>query len=354
LKLLLPKIGKEPWLAVNLSLFFPGIGQIYAGEYSKGMSSILIQIGLIAMAFWSIYDPQGSTVTAIFCGIFLVTFYLANLFDAYYCIDRTRKSKTRDPWYAVFLSRIMPGLGHLYLQKPFIAVFFLSISVIFGLLDDSISWLLIATPVIKAIALRHAYFCTPQSLAEARQKQQHPTIWLALLMLTIVVFGVIDNQLPDWLENKIERFIIPSSSMSPTLQINDRILVEKFDRFQPAPGDIVVFRVPEATKKFDLGTEADDVEFYIKRVIAIPGQSIAVNNGRVYVDRLPLNEPYLDESPSYEWETEIVPQGYYCVLGDNRNDSFDSHVWGFLPETDLVGKAYKIYWPPERIRALLD
>jgi signal peptidase I len=354
LKLLLPKIGRNPWLAVNLSLFFPGIGQIYAGHYSKGLSSILIQIGLIVIAFWSIYDPQGNTVTAIVCGIFLVTFYLANLFDTYHCIDRTKKSIVRDPWYAVFLSRIMPGLGHLYLQKPIIALFYMTIAVTFGLLDDSISWLLIVTPVIKAIALHHAYFSTPQSLAETRQKSPQASIWLALLTITIIFFGIVNNQLPFWLENKIERFIIPSSSMYPTLQIDDRILVEKSAKYRSKPGDIVVFKVPSAAKKFDLEIEADNIEFFVKRVIAIPGQTITVKNGKVYVDRMPINEPYIAESPKYQWPTEIVPEGYYCVLGDNRNNSFDSHVWGFLPAKNVVGQAYKIYWPPERIKALFN
>jgi len=83
----------------------------------------------------------------------------------------------------------------------------------------------------------------------------------------------------------------------------------------------------------------------IKRIIGVPGDEIRVADGRVKVNDVSLNEPYINAEPRYSGEWS-VPDGYLFVLGDNRNDSSDSHAWGLLPEQNVIGKAILIYWPP--------
>ena len=114
---------------------------------------------------------------------------------------------------------------------------------------------------------------------------------------------------------------IPSTSMLPTLKINDRLLIEKIGyRFtSPERGDIVVFSPTEALKEQGY----DDA--FIKRVIGLPGETIQVRGGVVTVDGQPLLENYLADEPNYDFGPVKVPEGHYLVLGDNRNNSYDSH-----------------------------
>lgn len=144
----------------------------------------------------------------------------------------------------------------------------------------------------------------------------------------------------------IEGRIIPSGSMLPTLQLQDRVMVSKFVyRFkEPQRGDIVVFEPPES-----LHSDQD----YIKRVIGLPGEKVEIKNGRVYINDKPLREPYLAEELNYEFGPVEVPDGNLLVLGDNRNHSFDSHLWNaWLTQDRLKGKAFMIYWPIEHIHLL--
>ena len=347
---------KEPWLAVNLSLFFPGIGQLYAGEFYKGSSFFLVQMGLIIISFWSIFSPRGNTVNALFGLTILIIVYIFNLFDAYYCLKNTQEPKSKknlhSPWYAFFLSRIFPGLGQLYLQKPISAAIFITVAIIFGLLDDNRPALLIIPPIITAISAHHAYFNFPKLNYDHRQKYYVSRSFLALMTGLILVLGVTNTCLPNWIEQRVEKFIIPSSSMLPTLQIEDRIFVNKSSNYQPQLGDIIVFTPTVQAQELDPDTAIATTNFFIKRVIGLPGQRIKVEDGIVYLNDFPLVEDYIQEIPNYYLPEQIIPSHSYFVLGDNRNNSFDSHVWGYLPETNIVGQAYKIYWPPQHIQAL--
>jgi signal peptidase I len=148
---------------------------------------------------------------------------------------------------------------------------------------------------------------------------------------------------------------IPSGSMLPTLQINDRLIVDKLSyRFNsPQRGDIVVFAPTEALERQNFH------DAFIKRVIGLPGDRVKVRGGRVYVNDQPLREDYIgkDEMPQYEWpankDAETVPPDSYLVLGDNRNNSYDSHYWGFVPRDKIIGRAVVRFWPPDRIGEIL-
>lgn len=141
-------------------------------------------------------------------------------------------------------------------------------------------------------------------------------------------------------------FFIPSGSMIPTLKVKDYILVNEFIyRFkEPKRGDVVVFKPPPQA-------QAGDKEF-IKRVIGLPGDTIAVENGKVYINGDPLDEPYVKHPPDYFLAPRKVPRNHLFVMGDNRPSSADSHVWGFVPRKNLIGKAMVIVLPITRARVL--
>jgi len=147
---------------------------------------------------------------------------------------------------------------------------------------------------------------------------------------------------------------IPSSSMEPTLEINDRLVVEKISYHlnPPQRGDIIVFWPPESLFEDE---EEKRKDAFIKRVIGIPGDTVEVSNGRVYVNDEPIEEDYIKAEPNYTWGPETVPPASYLVLGDNRNSSFDSHAWepdSFVPEENIIGKAVVRFWPPSRVGGL--
>jgi len=156
-----------------------------------------------------------------------------------------------------------------------------------------------------------------------------------------------------------QNFRVEGSSMEPGLHDGQYLLVnkaiymkvnlEKLSKYIPfidpgdkpqrflfrAPrrGDVIVFRFPR-----------DPSRDFIKRVIGVPGDSVEVVDGLVYVNALPLSEPYVNPA-KYDFARKVVPPGQYFVLGDNRNNSFDSHVWEFLPEENIIGQAMITYWP---------
>lgn len=143
---------------------------------------------------------------------------------------------------------------------------------------------------------------------------------------------------------------IPSDSMLPTLEQGDRLLVDKVSyRFDlPDTGEIVVFHPPERLQQ--QGYQADQA--FIKRVVALPGDRVQVVGGEVYRNGEVLDEPYITEPPRYRWGPAIVPPEHILVMGDNRNNSNDSHVWGFLPIDNVIGRARFRFWPPKRLGVL--
>lgn len=131
--------------------------------------------------------------------------------------------------------------------------------------------------------------------------------------------------------------------MQPNVQHGDRIVVNKvsYHLTEPDRGDVIVFHSPR-----DPNTDL------IKRVIGLPGETVEVKGGTVYIDGKALVEPYLNEHPKYEYPSQKIPAGEYFVLGDNRNNSADSHSGWLLPGENIIGKAWAIYWPVERFNPI--
>ncbi len=138
------------------------------------------------------------------------------------------------------------------------------------------------------------------------------------------------------------RVRVENVSMQPTLKPGEFLLVNRvaYTFGEPSIGDIVVFHAPGV----------GDMD-YIKRVVALPGDQVRITDGLVYVNNQPLYEPYIAEAPRYAGTWDVPPDQYF-VLGDNRNNSSDSHMWGFVPSDDIVGRALLIYWPLSEVTLL--
>ena len=161
-----------------------------------------------------------------------------------------------------------------------------------------------------------------------------------------------------------QNFRVEGSSMEPGLHDGQYLLVNKAIYFKinlqtlskyvpfidagdkpqrflirgPHRGDVVVFRFPR-----------DPQRDFIKRVIGVPGDVVEVINGNVYVNSVQLSETFTLNGTAYQFPRQTVPEGNYFVLGDNRNNSFDSHSWGFVPEENMIGQAMFSYWPMHQL-----
>lgn len=135
---------------------------------------------------------------------------------------------------------------------------------------------------------------------------------------------------------------VPTDSMHPTLQEGDRLIIEKvtFKMSGIQRGDIVVFTPPE---------RSDKKEDMVKRVIGLPGETLSIKSGTVYINGSALNEPYQPEKPRADFGPYKVPEGSYFVMGDNRNKSYDSRYWGPVYLSSVIGKTMVLYYPFDRI-----
>jgi signal peptidase I len=140
------------------------------------------------------------------------------------------------------------------------------------------------------------------------------------------------------LQFTVQNFIVVGASMQPNFQDGERVVISKlaYNFGEPERGDVIVFHPPN-----------NQDEDYIKRVIALPGEMVAVNDGVVYIDDQPLDEPYIKDLPAYALSEQRVPSNEYFVLGDNRNNSNDSHNGWTVPQQNIIGKVWLTIWPPE-------
>jgi signal peptidase I len=173
----------------------------------------------------------------------------------------------------------------------------------------------------------------------------------------------------------VKPYLIPSESMATTLSIGQRVLVDRvsYHLHDVRRGDVIVFHRPPLAERLAAGSADDSQngEVLIKRVIGLPGDTLALQSGRVLVDGVPLDEPYVRSVAGMPAPTEpgvvysedgaggwsltqpyTVPADSYFVMGDNRQDSFDSRYWGTVPKENVIGHAFFTYWPPARLGRL--
>lgn len=141
----------------------------------------------------------------------------------------------------------------------------------------------------------------------------------------------------------VASFKVYGSSMYPTILPGEYIMVSKVSYLfgQPQRGEVIVFHSPR-----------DPETDLIKRVIAVPGDTVEIKKGIVSIDGEALTEPYVSEKPRYDYNPQEIIAGQYFVLGDNRNNSSDSHGGWTVPRSNIVGKAWLTYWPPQQCKTV--
>lgn len=159
-------------------------------------------------------------------------------------------------------------------------------------------------------------------------------ILITVLIAVIVFLG---------LQFTIGTFKVYGTSMLPGILPDDYIIVSKIDYrlHKPERGDIIVLKSPR-------GENTD----LIKRIIALPGDTIEIRNGQIFVNNSLISEPYIKEAPTYKYPKQTLPENNYFVLGDNRNVSADSHLGWYALSDDIIGKAWVVYWPFGRVQVI--
>src|SRR3954468_2108082 len=195
---------------------------------------------------------------------------------------------------------------------------------------------------------------TPPAQPPAK-RQMNPVLELVLILAAALGLWYVTN---GWI---VKPYRIPSSSMEPTLQIGDRVLVSRFTYrlHDPRRGDIIVFHPPGQGDQAIAGATTEASVYFIKRIVGLPGETIEGRHGRVLICKAPnvdcraLNEPYLHQAAAAtDFGPVRIPQGRYFVMGDNRSISDDSRIWGTLPRSYIIGEAFATYWPIDRLGTL--
>ena len=154
---------------------------------------------------------------------------------------------------------------------------------------------------------------------------------LGTIILAIVIFFL--------LQNTVQSFVVQGPSMKDSFHNGDRLLVLKakvtnvFHELER--GDVAIFHPP-----------LNQREDYIKRIVGLPGDTVEIKKEAVYINGVKLDEPYVKEPPHYTLDPVKVPENHYFVLGDNRNNSSDSHNGWTVPSENIIGKAWLLIWPP--------
>ena len=155
---------------------------------------------------------------------------------------------------------------------------------------------------------------------------------LVILIIAIVIFF--------GLQFIVQDYIIEQYSMEPSFQEGQRVLVSKvvYKLREPERGDVIVFHPPPP--------HSPKANPFIKRIIGLPGDTVEIKKGSVYVNGSELDEPYIKEPPHYTFHQYKIPEDNYFVLGDNRNNANDSHTGWTVPHQNIIGKAWLSIWPP--------
>jgi signal peptidase I len=176
---------------------------------------------------------------------------------------------------------------------------------------------------------------------DKRTKKAQASEWLVLIAASLAVALVVQSLL-------LQSFYIPSESMVPTLQTNDRVLVNKlaYKLDDVDRGDIIVFKAPP-------GSAMPEVKHLIKRVVGLPGETIAGRNGSILINGNPLDEPYLPpDVRSRDFPPEKISSEEIYVLGDNRQNSRDSTFFHAIDQDQIIGRAFVKIWPLNDLRLL--
>jgi len=345
--------SQDPWKGVFLSFLISGLGQMYAGEKKRGILFLLLLWGwtLAGMGYFGwIFFSRTRVIhltDVVYFGCMLlswIVFELLMLIDAYRAINRANLRKKRlplppqikKPWLATLLSYLFPGIGQFYNGQIAKGLIFVAIEIFFLMVNNIYALTFIFCFIFEIYAMNDAFYASsrrndsPSSLFFQGTRRQIISLLGFFFFMALILS--IYNEI-------VQAYQIPSASMSPTLRVGDRILTTKYN-FSPEKthrGDVIVFKYPK-DRKTD----------YVKRVIGLPGEKISILNNKVFIDGKRLDEPYTASHNSERYGPYTVPQGSYFVMGDNRDVSLDSRVWGPVPVDLIEGLVYKICYPFSR------
>jgi len=338
--------NREPWLAVNLSYFFAGLGQIYAGRVLRGIVYFLSLIALTLLAIWKIFAPQGDIRYGVGFAGAAALLYLWNLIDAYITTKRGNdpgfqkdRKLTRDPWLAVFFNQVAPGLGHLYIQQTLLGLILVGIYAVLYAFQQLTVFLGFLAVMLSAGAVAHVYFQAPSR----REQSRKPIIFL---VIAILVYGVSTTAVPFYVESEVMRnFTTSSNHMAPAIYKGDRFFVRVLPSEKYQRGDVLVFELP-----------GDTTWIYLRRLIGLEGDRVEIReDSTVYVNGVPAFAPEHPAARSIPGgvyaqpgDPYTVPQEAFFFLADNADNSEDSRNYGAVSVSNVIGRAYKIYWPLSR------
>lgn len=357
--------ARSPWFAVNLSLLFPGLGQLRLGQRIRGGLWLLGSLGLLGAIFWCYLAPDGNAQWGAGLLGMGVMLWLFNLIDAHACAtggwkdpasfgllkshpasqslraaSKSPRTLTDDPWFGILLAQVIPGLGQLYRRQYGVAallfvLMFASLTLLAGQLG-----LILGVPALAAFSV-YQIAASVSSSGRAGDPKSWQRWGVEMALVVFLGRSLFFATVP-MVRQVVEPFSVPSESMFPTLMVGDRILVRKQHSYRPQSGDIVVFQDPTQTAE----------RFFVKRVVGVAGERIEVKGGKTLRNGQSINEDYINDLPRYVWDSGEILPGQVVVLGDNRNASFDSSHWGTLPVLKIVGRVYRISWPPEHARPI--
>ena len=257
--------------------------------------------------------------------------------------DPTGSEKLRRPGVALVLSLLTVGLGQLYSTRPGRAAFFYGAYLVLSILYVStpVAYSLAGSVVSAVVAVCFAVFHLSDAWRTAKRvgvvplrRYNRRSVYTLIVMANLVLAWV--------LPTPIEAYRIPTSGMQPALQVGDHIIADRhFSRAGLKRGDVVVFSHPTERKLF------------IKRVIGLPGETIETRGSEVLIDGRVMDDPwgvYRGSVPIGDVGPIFVPAGAYFVVGDHRNNSWDSRQWGCLPAKFIKAKPLYIYWARDRGR----
>jgi signal peptidase I len=267
----------------------------------------------------------------------------------------TAEKRTRNPFIAALLSWVAPGLGQIYNGKGTLGLVFFLVSIALPFLWGVSGWprhysglvaLVIAAIVFWLFLIVHAFVQARRIRETELKKYQTTAVYAFFIILSLSLTIIVPRRI--WRTSLgISPYKFATTSMMPTLQKDDFLMTDLKAYTDQAPrrGDLVVFEYPrDLTKSF------------IKRVIALEGETVEIRNKRVYIDGEPLQESYTVHQDTAIEDTRdnlgplTIPAGYCFVLGDNRDNSMDSRFWGALPLANVKGKALYIYWAKDKKR----
>ena len=291
--------------------------------------------------------PLAVLFAAVTIAAFLIGIYA--LFDAYRTAKKYNTQHNlipadikKKPWLAVFLSYILPGIGQFYNKQVLKGLAFIIGAIVLLLIDEVHYLFAVFSIPLYFFVVKDAFESaekingTNKKLLEQGSKSVRAFVIIMLLLHLLPFPEIIKAHL-------IKAYKFPSGSMIPSLLIGDHILIDKISKDFIKRGDIIVFKYPENPNKD-----------FIKRVVGMGGDTIQSKDKIIYINGKPLQEPYVQYKdsamrpgsiePRDNFGPVIVPRDKYFVMGDNRDHSYDSRYWGYVPRENVKGRVFKIYW----------